>query len=278
MSTTSSKSTDQSQSKKPVITAANRPVRRNHFQKSSTMGILGMVQTFLAAAFILATLFTLWTPANLFSNQMLSNMWLSMQSNGTTNSQPLFPTSTVPTRLPIGIVAGHWKNDSGAVCPDGLTEVEINLQIATLVRQKLIQAGYDVDLLAEFDELLFDYQALALVSIHNDSCDYINDEATGYKVAAALSTIHPEKANRLTACMTHYYQNVTGLSLHQNTITSDMTYYHAFEEIDERTPAVIIEAGFMNLDRLMLTEQQDLVAQGITEGILCYIENKSIPE
>jgi hypothetical protein len=42
------------------------------------------------------------------------------------------------------------------------------------------------------------YQASTLVSIHNDSCEYVNDEATGFKVAAAMSSPFPEKANRLT--------------------------------------------------------------------------------
>jgi N-acetylmuramoyl-L-alanine amidase len=55
-----------------------------------------------------------------------------------------------------------------------------------------------------------------------------------------------------------------------------MTLYHAFDEIGEMTPAVIIETGFLNLDRELLTHHPELVAQGITDGILCYLRSEPI--
>lgn len=55
-----------------------------------------------------------------------------------------------------------------------------------------------------------------------------------------------------------------------------MTSYHAFAEIDINTPAAIIETGFLNLDRQFLTEHPDLAAQGIVNGILCFLNNESI--
>jgi hypothetical protein len=75
----------------------------------------------------------------------------------------------------IGIVVGHWNDatkDPGAVCPDGLTEFQVNQDIATRVEQNLVEQGFDVDLLREFDDRLAGYRALALISIHADSCDY----------------------------------------------------------------------------------------------------------
>jgi N-acetylmuramoyl-L-alanine amidase len=119
---------------------------------------------------------------------------------------------------------------------------------------------------------------MALVSIHNDSCDYINEDATGFKVAAAVSNSYPEKSNRLSSCMVQRYRTATGLKFHSNTITADMTSYHAFGEMDPDTTAIIIEAGFMNLDRTILTEHPEIIAQGIVNGILCYVRNEPIPE
>jgi N-acetylmuramoyl-L-alanine amidase len=55
-----------------------------------------------------------------------------------------------------------------------------------------------------------------------------------------------------------------------------MSGYHAFDEIGEDTPAVIIETGFMNLDRQMLTQNSNQIAHGIADGILCYIRNESV--
>ena len=43
-------------------------------------------------------------------------------------------------------------------------------------------------------------------------------------------------------------------------------------EIAAGVPGVILEVGFLNLDREILTTQPDLVAGAITEGILCYVD------
>jgi N-acetylmuramoyl-L-alanine amidase len=235
------------------------------------------VQSFIAAAIVLATVFTLWTPQNFFSNHTLNEMFETGQLSPT-EEVLILPTFTPSPRPRIGIVAGHWGNDPGSVCADGLTEAEINLKIATLVQQKLLQMGFDVDLMQEKDAKLFEYQGLALVSIHNDSCDYINDQATGFKVAAAMSTLFPEKASRLTACLTQRYQETTGLQFHANTITKDMTSYHAFDEIHNQTTAAIIETGFLNLDRQILTQNTDVVADGIANGIVCYATNENLSQ
>lgn len=231
------------------------------------------ISTILTVSLVLATLFTMWTPANLFSNQMLDNLFQAWQANPTLT----MPTPTPSPRPRIGLVAGHWGNDSGAVCSDGLTEMSVNLEIATRVQQLLLTEGYEVDLMQEFDEKLYEYQALALVSIHNDSCVYVNDQATGFKVAAAASSAYPEKAERLSACLIDRYAKTTGMVYHAYTITDDMTQYHTFREINSNTTAAIIETGFLNLDRRILTEQPDLVAQGIANGILCYIKNEPVP-
>jgi N-acetylmuramoyl-L-alanine amidase len=225
---------------------------------------------------LIATLLTFWTPANILSGNLMERMFRSFEVGAVPDST--LPTPTPSPRPRIGIVAGHWGNDPGAVCIDGLTEESVNLKIAELVRQHLIEAGYDVDVLQEMDARLNGYQALALVSIHNDSCDYINDQATGFKVAAAVSTIYPEKATRLTACMTQRYQSVVGLPFHYNTVTRDMTEYHAFREINSSTTAAIIETGFLNLDRDILVNQTDKVAKGVSDGILCYVRNEDIPD
>ncbi len=232
------------------------------------------LSSIISVALVVATLFTMWMPENLFSGSLFNRMFQAVQ--------PLVQDETIPTltpspRLRIGLVAGHWGHDPGAVCDDGLTEESVNLKIATLVQALLVKEGYDVDLLKEFDPRLTEYQAMALVSIHNDSCDFINAQATGFKVAAAASSVFPEKATRLTACMSQRYQAITGLQFHYNTVTLDMTDYHAFTEIHSDTTAAIIETGFLNLDRRLLTEQTDLVAQGVASGILCFVRNEDIP-
>ncbi len=231
----------------------------------------------LGIAILLATLFTAWTPNSIFTSNLQEQLRLLL----TPQAGSVAGLTTPQPQLRIGIVAGHMGNDSGAVCLDEngrvtLTEADLNIKIAALVQKSLLAKGYQVDLLNEFDTRLNGYRAVALVSIHNDSCDYVNEEATGFKVAASLETRDLNRAQRLTACLTDRYRQITGLTFHANSITRDMREYHAFSEIDPNTITAIIETGFMNLDREILTEQTDLVAEGVTQGILCFINNESV--
>jgi len=228
----------------------------------------------LGTGCLIASLFTFLTPSNVFSNEMIDQLFRAWQAE----SLPAYPS---PTPLPaprIGIVAGHYGSDSGATCPDGLTEVQVNLSIASRVHQKLTEQGYQVDLLQEFDPRLSGYRALALISIHNDTCDVLGPEFTGFKVAAAASSAYPEKATRLRECMVQRYQAITGLPFHPSTITNDMTNYHTFNEIHTDTTAAIIETGFLGsgTDRALLTQNPDLIADGVVAGILCYVRNESL--
>jgi len=261
-------SSDQPPAAAPSRRTAGPPAPKQNW--TITNGVV----TILTVAVLAASLFTLWTPANLFSNEMLDQMFAAWQAAGT--PAVTYPTATPADKPVIGIVAGHWKNDSGAVCDDGLTEQEVNLKIATLVQQKLKKEGYIVDLLSEFDPRLSGYRALLLVSIHNDSCVYVNDEATGFKVAAAMTSAYPERAARLTACLSTRYGETTKLGYHFGSVTMDMSDYHTFNEINTETTAAIIETGFLNLDRDILTNQTDLIAQGVVNGILCFTRNEDL--
>jgi N-acetylmuramoyl-L-alanine amidase len=247
--------------------ASSRPVRR--------VRSLRALQTTLGVAILLATLFTALPSRGLVSGNVYERLGLLL------TPQQVDTVFTPQPQIRIGIVAGHSGNDSGAVCHDGngevtLTEADVNLEIAALVQEQLTQRGYEVDLLREFDTRLNGYRALAIVSIHNDSCEYVNDEATGFKVAAALNTNDLNRANRLTACLVDRYQGITNMTFHSGSITGDMREYHAFREIDPSTVAAIIETGFLNLDREMLTKHTDRVAAGVAEGILCFANNENV--
>jgi N-acetylmuramoyl-L-alanine amidase len=245
-------------------------------QKPRQRPLFRTAQTIVGIALLLGTLFTAFPSRGLANGDFYNRLSLVLTPHSP-NGVPLTPQP----QLRVGIVAGHSGNDSGAVCYDGngnvtLTEAEINLKIAALVQQQLTQKGFQVDLLKEFDTRLNGYRALAIVSIHNDSCDYINDQATGFKVAAALNTNDLNRANRLTACIVDRYQHETKLPFHAGSITADMREYHAFREIDPNTVAAIIETGFLNLDREILTKRTDVVAQGVVDGILCFANNENI--
>lgn len=172
-----------------------------------------------------------------------------------------------PPPMRIAIISGHLNHDPGAVCEDGLTEEEVNQRIAARVVEDLQSYGIRTWLLDEFDARLAGFSGTALVSIHADSCEYYHDEATGYKIAGSQLT----NSTLLENCVNQSYSSITRLPYHANTITPHMTDYHAFREISIGTPAIIIETGFMNLDRQILTTGYETPAKAITQGILCYI-------
>ena len=87
---------------------------------------------------------------------------------GTVRRKPVHPTLLPNERNRIGIVAGHWGFDSGHVCGpelNSLREVDVNLRIATYLRDILTERGYQADLLREFDPALNDYVEIALIAV-----------------------------------------------------------------------------------------------------------------
>jgi N-acetylmuramoyl-L-alanine amidase len=248
---------------------------------------LGLI---VLSAAIVATLFTWWTPTTFMPTGAVNQLSVALATQSSGVSTTPLPTDAPPptgevapsTLNNIGIVSGHMGiypetgvDDPGAVCADGLTEAEVNENVATLVVEWLSQHGYTVDLLEEFDPRLQGYGGLAVISIHADSCDYINDAATGFKVASFTESTTPEEDNRLVSCLIDRYADTTGMTFHPS-VTYDMTQYHNFREVAPGTPSAIIEVGFMYMDREMLTDHADVAALGIARGLLCYLRDEPI--
>jgi N-acetylmuramoyl-L-alanine amidase len=166
------------------------------------------------------------------------------------------------------LLAGHTGSaDTGALCPDGLREVDITKDVANRAKQFLEARGYRVDILAEFDKRLDatkrDYAPQVFLAIHVDSCVFY---ASGYKVARADNSVIPQDDDRLTRCVSQAYSAATQLPFHAGSVTADMTHYHALEEINPKSPGAIIELGFMGSDRAILGKR-DLLALGIADGV-----------
>ncbi len=235
----------------------------------TTKGILNV----LLAAILSATLFTALPATGI---GLSPSPFQSMNGSGENAN-----AATPQINLHVGLVVGHWGHgdDVGAVCSEslgGYKEVDINYTIADLTRQYLESEGIQVDMLQEFDANLNGYKSNGLISIHADTCEYIPELGTGFKIAEAADNKRPEQAARLMACIKNRYAEATGLRYDDYRITDDMTSYHAFGEVDPNTPAVIIETGYMNQDRELLTQNPALVARGITAGIMCFLNREVI--
>jgi hypothetical protein len=147
-----------------------------------------------------------------------------------------------------------------------LTEAEVVENIAARVIAGLQTHGIAADLLDEFDARLQGYVATGLVSIHADSCDYIN---------VATASDHRLRLYGLIGAIDlcrGAYRQATQMSYHAATITPH-DRLPRLPRIAAGVPGILLEVGFLNLDRASLTTQPDVVAGAITDGILCYVDD-----
>lgn len=267
-----------------LVPEARPPTRTERRRAQRTRATWGAVGGFVrawvviaAAALLTATIFTWFTPPA-FLSVAVRNDLSAASAPATAVPQPTQPALANWERR-IGIVSGHRgpENDPGAVCPDGLTEAEINFNVAQAVVSTLQARGYSVDLLDEFDPRLEGYQASALVSIHANTCRQWpgGEVVSGFLIAGPAARISARGSDDLlVGCIARSYANATGLALREGT-TIDMTDYHNFREIHAMTPGAILELGFLLADRELLTERPDDMTRGVVEGILCFLEPAS---
>ena len=173
----------------------------------------------------------------------------------------------------VALISGHAGFDSGAVCTDEsgnvtLTEAEVTEEITKLTARRLRRSGYHVLVLEEYDPQLTGLQAAVLLSLHADSCI----SASGYKAAYYLRSQTPMAGDLILDCIDSQYAAETELPKDPNTITVDMTEYHAFRKLDQSTPAAILELGYLGGDHELLTETPEVAAKGVADSLLCFLE------
>lgn len=258
----------------------SRPVsRRPRLSGAATWWIaLRTMVVVMIAAVGVSTVFSLWIQPDFLSDEFIAGLNQVQATQRVLNIQPS-PLPTEQRQVRIGIIAGHSGPpagvdsgvDPGAVCPDGLTELEINEGVAREVVASLRRLEYEVDLLQEFDDRLNGYQADVLLSIHSNDCQDYGVGGTGFNAASAFSRQSTAGADELLLnCLVTQYSQTTGLPRHEG-VTEDMTNYHTFGEVSLDTPTAIIELGFMLNDRDLLISERPLLAQGIVNGILCFL-------
>lgn len=188
----------------------------------------------------------------------------------------------------VGIQVGHWfaeqapdeqeglRKNTGAQA-GGVTEWETNLRIAEETKKLLEAEGITVDLLPT--TIPPGYLADAFISIHADGSP--DTSVTGYKIAAPWRD-RSGNAERLSALIEKSYGAVTNLILDPN-VTQNMRGYYAFNTrrythaIHPMTPGVIVETGFLTnpIDRKTIVQNPKRSAEGITQGLLLFLEETS---
>ena len=202
-------------------------------------------------------------------------------------SSPLPPTAVWNPSGPkrVGIQAGHWRVQEA---PDelrqlgpgtfggGRAEWEVNLDVAERTASMLQAAGVEVDILPVY--LPERYRAHAFIALHADGD--VSGALNGFKIARPVFSAIPETDERLVSMMNDAYERVTGMPRDDAHISRRMTGYYAFNTrrychaIARGVPAAIIEMGFLTNpgDRLLLLGNPDLLARGIADGILRFLD------
>ena len=219
-----------------------------------------VLQTIILVAAVLATLFTLWNPYKLFSQQEAAQ----------TNSQEA--TSSAAENSTIGILVGHWNVDSGSVCENGIVEADVTEAIANQVSIKLNALGYPVKLLAETDLDLINFRGPLLVALYTGSCDDIPENKSGFMVGTSLSPADLNASNTLAVCMGEIYQSSTKLEFSYEIISQDNAAYRLFELVNKNTPMIYLDMGSLLRDQSILINNSESVANGIVNGIQCYLD------
>jgi N-acetylmuramoyl-L-alanine amidase len=265
-----------------------RVQRRQERRRRNTVGtVSGLIRTMFVVAvsgLLIATILSMWTDPAALDARVRAELAGAAAINAAPTAIPI--DSPTPAITPnyvrrIGIISGHYgvppesygsTFDPGAVCPDGLTENQVNFEIAQRVVVALREQNYRVDLLEEHDPNLDDYRGDALVSIHSNDCRDYGEIVSGFLVAKHEARPDGGPDQRLVNCLAQHYGTVTGLDQRFG-LTRDMTDYHIFSKINARTPGAIMELGFMFNDREILTTEQDKIAQGVVDGIVCFLQD-----
>jgi len=202
-------------------------------------------------------------------------------------SRPLDPSPVwnPPGPKRVGLQAGHWQVEdapgeirglSAGTFGGGKAEWEVNLDVAERTATMLRASGVDVDVLPV--RLPERYRAHAFVALHADGD--VSGALNGFKVARAVFSAIPETDERLVGTLNDAYQAVTGMPRDDWHISRRMTGYYAFNSrrychaIAPGVPAAIVEMGFLTNpgDRLRLLGDPDLLARGIADGILRFLD------
>jgi N-acetylmuramoyl-L-alanine amidase len=256
--------------------SANIPMENEQDQedvvKKEDYTIFRGIQSIVCIAILIATLLTLWNPRKVFKTPNIYDLFQSEATLETYDDNLLLADDS---RIRIGILAGHWQNNTGEVCADGIIEVDINYNIASRIKLNLEEKNFQVNLFPEFDLELLNYEADALVAVYSGSCLQSPPPPSGFKIGTSLTAKNPEEVNNLAVCLAENYQNYTQLPFSYEIINPDHSSYHIFRDIHPNTPAVLIEIGALSTDRDLITNRSNSIAEGIAAGITCYIEKAS---
>ncbi len=189
----------------------------------------------------------------------------------------------------VGIQVGHWyqqelpseqariRGDSGTY-REGVSEWELNYAVAERIKPILEAQGVQVDLLPA--TIPPGYRADAFLSLH---CDGVDPPIAELRRGWKITTPYLASPNSLLLEQSFHevYPTITGLPYDDkhgslSTMRANYTFawYRFQHAIAPETPAALIELAFStnSQDWTLLSEQPELIAEGVAQSLLRYLE------
>jgi hypothetical protein len=200
--------------------------------------------------------------------------------------QPRAPVWNPPGPKRVGLQAGHYQAEDAAdeyaslrrnpgAPGGGRIEWQVSIDVAQRAAEILRANGVEVDVLPT--NISVRYRAHAFVAIHADGDE--SGRLRGYKTTRPNFSSIPEVDDQFDKIMYDEYGATTGLPDNSDYITGRMRNYYAFNArryqhaVAPGVPQVIVETAFMSnaVDRDILFNHADVVAQGIANGVLRFL-------
>ncbi len=173
--------------------------------------------------------------------------------------------------MKIWIDAGHGGTDSGAFS-GGVAEKDVTLSICLSLEERLIAAGFTVEMTRRTDvyesvlaraAMANDWQADLFLSVHANAAQ--SAEATGTEV---LSYDEDGASGRLALDIAQAISSQLGLRNRGVKVRRDLVVLNS-----TRMPAVLVETAFLTnaADRGYLTGQPEAFAAAIAAGVFQYL-------
>ncbi len=204
---------------------------------------------------------------------------LTYQRNG--GWQGILNSLKGPVR--VGLQVGHLEvanhpeelanlRYSTGASVNGINEVDVNLLVAQLLRDMLVNEGITVDMLPA--TVPPNYKADVFVALHADSSE--DPERRGYK-SAVFRQERNKKDVLLKQIIDKNYFYFSGLPDDDSNVSGSMLEYYAFNKrfkhsVSRKTPAIIVEMGYLsNPADLQFIEDPVNPAYALKIGILSYL-------
>ena len=196
----------------------------------------------------------------------------------------------------IIIDAGHGGEDGGAVGVDGIIEKDINLAISLKLRDFLEASGYDVIMVRDKDEAIYDDDSKSLrEKKRSDLKNRVELMNSSKKDDAVLVSVHQNKFPKAKYFGTQIFysvnnpksqelatsvkESVVGLIQPENTRELKAADKRVYLLHHAQIPAITVECGFLSNEKeakkLITDEYQKQMAFSIYCGLTNYFVNNA---